>query len=89
MAVTSANLYRSLKRSLRNDPKAFGLYCSLVTICGILLMVLPAELITGWEAASKPELNLDTTFATLTTPGILSIIFVVLGFLLMVFDLVG
>lgn len=55
---------------------------------GVLLMTLPAELIS-WKAPEKAELNLQTTFGDLSVQGWLSLLFIAGGFLLMVFDLVG
>ena len=55
---------------------------------GILLMVLPAELLS-YKAPEKAELNLKTTFSDLSSQGWLSLAFILMGFLLMVFDVVG
>lgn len=55
---------------------------------GVLLMTLPAELIT-WKAPEKPELNLQTTFSELSPQGWISLALILGGFLLMVFDVVG
>jgi hypothetical protein len=51
-------------------------------------MVLPAELI-GYSAPEKAELNLKTTFSSLSAQGWISLALILGGFLLMVFDAVG
>jgi hypothetical protein len=75
--------------------RLFGCVCAtsapqVLTIfaLGILLMTLPAELLS-YKAPEKAELNLATTFSTLSSQGYLSLVFILLGFVLMVFDVVG
>lgn len=63
-------------------------YIILVGIAGIVLMVLPSELIS-WEAPEKPELNLGIRFSDLPPQGWISLAFVLFGFTLMVSDLAG
>ncbi|KAL4432402.1 hypothetical protein ABPG77_001701 [Micractinium sp. CCAP 211/92] len=68
--------------------QAYNILVLAVFGLGVLLMTLPAELIS-WEAPEKAELNLQTTFSDLSVQGWLSLLFIAGGFLLMVFDLVG
>ena len=59
-----------------------------VFACGLLLMVLPAELLP-FVPPEKAEINLATTFSTLSAQGWLALCLVCFGFILMIFDIVG
>ena len=75
-----------LKRLAANK-KIYYTYLIFILAATITLMVVPAEKIT--DAPEKPEINLDITFSDLSGKGWLSLGFILIGFLLMVFDLVG
>ncbi|EFN59045.1 hypothetical protein CHLNCDRAFT_56692 [Chlorella variabilis] len=76
-----------LKRWAAN-PLVYNLFVLSIFGGGVLLMVLPAELLT-FKAPEKAELNLETTFSDLSSQGWLSLAFIAMGFILMVFDVVG
>lgn len=81
-------LRERLLRELKGKNRYYVAFVWLVFISGVLLMALPAELLT-FEAPERPALNLNTTFSSLSSQGWLSLVFILFGFLLMVFDLVG
>ena len=85
MAFSSA--IHAVKRAAQTQ-NAFRAFVLLIGAGGILLMVLPAELLQ-YEAPEKPVINLNTTFSTLSSQGWLALAFTALAFGLMVMDLVG
>lgn len=83
-----AGRFPALKARLASDKRLYYLLCLSILAGGILLMVLPAKLITR-EAPKTAELNLETTFSTLSSQGIICIVIIFFGFIVLVFDIVG
>ena len=79
----STALQRFLARKSTNTAMIFCVFA-----CGLLLMVLPAELLP-FVPPEKAEINLATTFSTLSAQGWLALFLVCFGFILMIFDIVG
>lgn len=75
-------------RRWAQQPAVYNTLVISIFIGGVLLMSLPAELLS-YEAPEKATLNLATTFSDLSSQGWLSLVFIGLGFFLMVFDIVG
>lgn len=74
--------------ALAKSNRAYNVFVLALAAGGILLMTLPAELL-NWKPEEKPELDLQTTFSTLTIQGWLSLALTAIGFGLMVTDSVG
>ena len=86
-APRGSRLSQAIRR-LSQNKLYYNAFVLLLAVLGLLLMVLPAKLLT-WEPEDKPELSLDVTFGSLSVQGYLSLLFILLGFVLMVFDIVG
>lgn len=65
-------------RSLAANQNAYRALILAIAAGGILLMVLPSELIT-YKPAEKPEINLKITFSDLSSQGWLALAFTVRG----------
>jgi di/tricarboxylate transporter len=74
------------KRLISNRP-LYIVFIFALTAGAIVLMTVPA--LTLSDPPKESVLDLKTTFSTLSGKGWLSLAFILIGFLLMVFDLVG
>ena len=73
---------------LRNSKAAYYALILTIFVAGILMLVLPAELIT-YEPQEKPTIDLSITFSRLSVQGWLALALTGLAFLMMVTDSVG
>ena len=64
-SATRKNRWRVARRWL-SSPAAYNALVLGIFACGVLLMVLPAELLS-FKAPEKAEINLKTTFSTLSS----------------------
>lgn len=94
---------KDLLRSLSQSKRAYTTYCCVVTALAVVVMLVPALLITDPSVISNDDIGsssmnetlpgdvgaLDTTFGDLDASGWLSLVFILLGFMLMIFDVVG
>ena len=71
-----------------SKPANVAAFCIIIFSLGVLLMVLPAELIT-FEPPSQAEIQLETTFASMSSQGWLCLALVLFSFILLIFDIVG
>lgn len=79
---------KAAQAKLKQSKPLYYAYIFTVFVGGILLLVLPAQLIT-YEPQEKPELNLQLTFAELSVQGWLALGLTLIAFLMMVTDSVG
>lgn len=84
MGVVSEGVKRQWRTLKKSTPAYYALVLTLF-VGGLLLLVLPAELIT-WKAEERPTIDLNLTFGGLKTQGWMALAFTGLAFLMMVTD---
>lgn len=94
-------MFRSVNfRALLQSKMVYNVYVCVVTALAVVLMLVPALLISDPSSKVQEEADnatlpdggmgsLDTTFGDLDASGWLSLVLILLGFLLMIFDVVG